>query len=311
MRAPVGGGGFPGAGQPVEASADSDRRLAEALIAGRQEAFEPFVGRFAPLILNFGRRLCGHRDDADEVLQETLLRTYQSVRDLREPAALKSWVYRVAANACLRLRRRGKHEPKRNISLDEVLPSRRGERRPPEIADWSDVPLERLLQGELKQRLEEAILALPKAYRIVLVLRDQEGFDTRETARILGISETLAKVRLHRARLAVRKALDGYLGRAPGLRGRATRRTATARAPHPPGRMTCRQMVEALSDHIDGGLDEALRRTIQEHGGDCPPCRAFVRTLERTVEAVRAQPRQPLPPALSARLAQAMRAACS
>jgi RNA polymerase sigma-70 factor (ECF subfamily) len=67
------------------------------------------------------------------------------------------------------------------------------------------------LQGELKKKLEDAILALPKDYRIVLVLRDQEGFSTRQTAEILGITQTLAKVRLHRARLAMRQALADYL----------------------------------------------------------------------------------------------------
>jgi RNA polymerase sigma-70 factor (ECF subfamily) len=190
---------------------DTDRALAEALIAGRPEAFEPFVGRFGPLILNFGRRMCGQRDDAEDVLQDTLLKAYLSLKDLREPAALKSWVYRVAANSCLRMRRHGRYEPEQEISLDDVLPAPGEGDGPPEIPDWSDVPLDRLLQGELKQKLEQAILDLPKDFRVVLVLRDQEGFSTLETAGILGITETLAKVRLHRARLAVRKAMEGYL----------------------------------------------------------------------------------------------------
>ena len=188
-----------------------DRALAEALIAERPEAFEPFVERFGPLILNFGRRMCGHRDDADEVVQETLLAAYLSLKELRDPAALKPWVYRVAANACLKMRRRGAHAPDKEISLDEVLPRAAPDGSPPQIADWSDIPLDRLLQGELRGKIEEAILNLPKDFRIVLVLRDQEGFSTRETADILGITETLAKVRLHRARLALRRALADYL----------------------------------------------------------------------------------------------------
>jgi RNA polymerase sigma-70 factor (ECF subfamily) len=296
-----------GSPQPGQAASDADRALAEALIAGRRDAFEPFVDRFAPLILNFGRRMCGQRDDADEVLQETLLKTFQSVKDLREPAALKSWVYRVAANACLKMRRRGKFEPRREISLDEVLPQPRGDGRPPEIPDWSEIPLDRLLQGELKEKIDEAILMLPKDFRIVLVLRDQEGLSTRETADILGITETLAKVRLHRARLALRKMLEGYVAQISG-------RPAAMRAepmPHPPGKMTCREMAEYLSDYIDGALDASMRRLIDEHGGECPPCRAFVRTLARTVEAVRAQPRQPLPSALRKTLAEALRKACA
>lgn len=194
-----------------ERPGEEDRALAEALIAGRPEAFEPFVDRFGPLILGFGRRMCGHRADAEEVLQETLMKAYQSLKNLRDPGALKTWVYRVAANACLKMRRQGKGGPKREISLEDVLPRAGEGGEPPQIADWSDIPLDRLLQGELKSKLDEAILALPKDYRIVLVLRDQEGLDTRETAEILGISETLAKVRLHRARLALRKRIGEYV----------------------------------------------------------------------------------------------------
>lgn len=190
---------------------EDDRALAEALIAGRPEAFEPFVERFGPMILGFGRRMCGHRADAEEVLQETLMKAYQSLKDLRDPGALRTWVYRVAANACLKMRRRGKSGSKREISLEEVLPRAGESGEPPQIADWSDIPLDRLLQGELKSKLDEAILSLPRDYRIVLVLRDQGGLDTRETADILGISENLAKVRLHRARLALRKLIGEYL----------------------------------------------------------------------------------------------------
>ena len=189
----------------------TDRDLAEALIAGRPEAFEPFVERFGPLIRAFGRRMCGHRDDADEVLQETLLKAYKSLRRLRDPAALRTWVFRVAANACLRMRRRGKDEPRQLLRLDELVPRGSGDGTPASIPDWSGLPLDRLLEKERSRLLERAIRTLPKDYRIVLLLRDQEGFDTRQTAGILRISETLAKVRLHRARLALRRELETRL----------------------------------------------------------------------------------------------------
>lgn len=73
------------------------------------------------------------------------------------------------------------------------------------------------------------------------------------------------------------------------------------------GEMTCKEMVEHLSDYLDGDLDAALKETIEAHGGECPPCRAFIRTLRRTVEAVRSLPREPLPPAARRALARALR----
>ena len=205
---------------------DADRSLASALIAGDPQAFEPFVERFGPLILNFGRRMCGQRDDAEEVLQETLLRAYRSLSRLKDPAALKSWVYRVAANSCMKMRRGGPPRPAVSLSLDTLLSSPGPDGAPADLSDWSGQPIDRLLRSELRGVIEKAILALPKPFRVVVVLRDQEGLSTREVARILGITESLAKVRLHRARLALRRSLDGYLAPA-GRPGRPPSRGPT------------------------------------------------------------------------------------
>ncbi len=73
--------------------------------------------------------------------------------------------------------------------------------------------------------------------------------------------------------------------------------------------MSCRQMAEQVSEYIDGELDSSIRKLIDQHGGQCPPCKAFIRTLARTVEAIRAQPRDPLPDSLARALAEALRKA--
>ena len=73
--------------------------------------------------------------------------------------------------------------------------------------------------------------------------------------------------------------------------------------------MNCREMAEYLSGYVDGELDESIRKVIDAHGGECPPCRAFVRTLRRTVELVRARPRDPLSPDLRQALCDALRKA--
>jgi RNA polymerase sigma-70 factor (ECF subfamily) len=80
-----------------------------------------------------------------------------------------------------------------------------------EIADWSALPEDQVLAGELNEQLRHAILAIPEIYRSVLLLRDVENLTTAETAAILGVSEEVVKTRLHRARLAVRKQLDAYM----------------------------------------------------------------------------------------------------
>ena len=78
------------------------------------------------------------------------------------------------------------------------------------MPDWAQIPLEKLLNEELVQTLHQAILSLPEPYRLVVVLRDMEGFSTEETAQIMNISGANVKVRLHRARLFLREKLKGY-----------------------------------------------------------------------------------------------------
>jgi RNA polymerase sigma-70 factor (ECF subfamily) len=79
-----------------------------------------------------------------------------------------------------------------------------------QVPDWAQIPLEKLLNEELVQTLHQAILSLPEPYRLVVVLRDMEGFSTEETAQIMNISGANVKVRLHRARLFLREKLKGY-----------------------------------------------------------------------------------------------------
>jgi RNA polymerase sigma-70 factor (ECF subfamily) len=161
-------------------------------------------------------RMCGEREDAREVVQETLMQAFRSLKRLKHPAALGSWLYRVAANACLMKRRKGKFEPDRELSLEELAPAP-GEGAPVEIPDLGELPDEALVRGELRERVRAAILELPAHYRVVLVLRDMEHLSTREAAQALDLPESTVKMRLHRARLMVKKQLEqGLAAAGPG-----------------------------------------------------------------------------------------------
>jgi RNA polymerase sigma-70 factor (ECF subfamily) len=178
-------------------------------------AFERFVARFGDDIFGFGLRMCGEREDARDVLQDTLLRAFTSLKDLRHPGAMRAWVYRVAANACLMKRRRGKFEPRQMLSLEELMP-RFTEGGLPEIPDASALPDEALRRSEIQRVLRRAVEALPPHYRVVLVMRDMQGLSTQEVVDALGLPETAVKMRLHRARLMVRRSLEEAAG--PGGR---------------------------------------------------------------------------------------------
>lgn len=191
---------------------EAEIALARELMNGSPGAFERFVEAFRTRLFQYSLLVCGQREDAEEVAQETLLKVFENFDQLREPERIRPWIFRIAKNACLMKRRKSAFAPARELSLEELMPpGDHGQERRFEIADWSALPEEKVLQSELRQVLEEAIGELPDMYKSVLLLRDIEELSTQETAQILDLSEDVVKTRLHRARLAVRRKLDEYL----------------------------------------------------------------------------------------------------
>jgi len=187
--------------------------LARRLMAGDAEAFDRFVEHFRAKVFQYSRLMCGHREDAEEVAQDTLLKVFESFDQLREPERVRQWVFRIAKNACLMKRRKSVFAPARELSLDEFIPATSGNGGEVriQIADWSSLPDAQVLQREMKGVLEAAIADLPETYRSVILLRDMEELSTAETAEILDVTADAVKTRLHRGRLALRQKLDEYL----------------------------------------------------------------------------------------------------
>ena len=155
--------------------------------------------------------MCGQREDAEEVAQDTLLKVFENFDQLQDPERVKAWVFRIAKNYCLMKRRKSVFAPEREYSLDELLPGAADAPRAMQVADTGELPEGQVLRAELGSRLEEALRGLPEIYRSVVLLRDVEGLSTAEAAGVLELSEDVVKQRLHRGRLALRKSLAGYL----------------------------------------------------------------------------------------------------
>lgn len=164
-------------------------------------------------IFHYTYLMCGHREDAEEVAQETLLKVFEKLDQLREPGRMKAWVFRIARNACYMKRRKSTFAPVQELSLDDFMPAfhQEGEERKLEIADWSSLPDDLAITSQLKRLLRDSVAQLPEIYRAVILLRDMEELSTQETAQVLDITEDTVKTRLHRARLAVRQSLDKQL----------------------------------------------------------------------------------------------------
>ncbi len=195
------------------AAVTTDSELARKLIEGADGAFENFVDVYYAKLFRYSYTMCSQREDAEEVAQDTLLRVFESLNQLREPDHLKSWVFRIAKNACLMKRRKSVFAPKTEISLDELKPKRVGDDGGMriEIADWSALPEDLALDAEMRRQLQRAVHELPDSYKSVFLLRDIEELSTGEAADVLGVTTDVVKTRLHRARLALRKSLDEYM----------------------------------------------------------------------------------------------------
>lgn len=168
---------------------------------GDRAAFEELVRRHADRLYSVVLRFCSDAGEAEDVVQDSFLRAWRGIGRFEGRSLFSTWLYRIGLNEAKRRAARRRPE-------DAV---RRLEDKPIERApDWSEAPEPRAEQGELRRVLERAVRALPREYRAPIVLRDVEGLSTREAAGVMELSEAAFKSRLHRARLAVRRALDEH-----------------------------------------------------------------------------------------------------
>lgn len=260
----------------------NEERWLEALKAGNYGAFEKLAAAYEGLIFNFALKMCGHVEDAKDVLQETLLAAFQSLRDFRGESKLSTWFFKVAMSACQKMRRKGKFQPDYELSLEQLLPqldyrlNGQGLARGPE---------ETALRRERKKYLDEAIRAIPLRYRLVLVLRDVQGFSTKEVSEILKLSVSVVKVRLHRARLFLRKKLREYLS--TGLPTVNNKKDAAL--------SDCRELIRLMSGYVDGDVDETLCDRINSHFEECGACVSLCQSLKETIALCRRRKRKSIP----------------
>jgi RNA polymerase sigma-70 factor (ECF subfamily) len=167
---------------------------------------ERLLMRAQEVAWRFSLAVCGHTDDAEDAMQEALIKTYRHTGQIRDPGAFRPWLYRTVRNACLVGRRKKVHEPRHLESLDAPVagsePPLRHEPRDP-----GNDPEQLAVRAQRHQELRQALRTLPGPQRAVVFLREMEGLSTREAAMVLGISEDNVKTRLHRARVALQTQL--------------------------------------------------------------------------------------------------------
>ena len=223
-------------------------------------------------------RVCNQREDAEDTMQEVLAKSLDVLPKFDNPKALAVWLYKVAKNRCLMSRRKSKFAPEKELSLDELMPDGR---ELAHLAKGGINPEAFAIHSQEAQWLRDAVQKLPPQYRMILVLRDMEGLADDEVAEITGLRAGTVRVRLHRARLFVRKEISQRL-EASAVRAAAVKTDAA-----PQRRPGCKAMFAELSDYLDEQLDDSMCTELEKHIDGCEACKAFLATLQGTIAALR------------------------
>lgn len=190
----------------LRGAADSDTALVARLRSGDDEAFELVVRTYSGRLLAVTRRILGNDEDARDAVQDALLSAFRSLDRFEGGSLLSTWLHRIAVNAALMKLRTRRRKPEE--SIETLLPVYRDDGHHQEVfSTWNEPVDVAMARAENRAVVRRCIEQLPDAYRTVLVLRDIEELDTEETARMLGVSGNAVKIRLHRARQALRTLL--------------------------------------------------------------------------------------------------------
>ena len=165
------------------------------------ETFSKIVEQYTDYAYNIAYRMLNNPADADDVVQDAFLSAYRARDRFRGDAQVTTWLYRIVVNAALqRIRKDKKPRAMAAGTVEDI-----------DVVDWSPGPESQTLNGELRDKLDEAIGELSEDLRTAVVLRDVEQLSTEEAAAIVGISVPAFKARLHRGRVALREQLNAYV----------------------------------------------------------------------------------------------------
>jgi RNA polymerase sigma-70 factor (ECF subfamily) len=248
-------------------------------------------------VFSFSMKVCGQRQDAEDTMQEVLLKSVPNLPKFDNPRALMVWLYKVAKSRCLMSRRKSKFAPKEALSLEELMPDRQELQKLSGNADGT--PETALLRRESAKRLREAVQKLPAEYRLILVLHDMEELSDSDVAEITGLRLGTIRVRLHRARLFVRKELakqDQHR-----MLPQTAKPSEKMNLSSQPGQRRCKEMFAELSSYLDDELDDSLCDELEKHMDGCEPCKAFLSSLEKSIQQCRTAPNEAPDPRVAAR----------
>jgi RNA polymerase sigma-70 factor (ECF subfamily) len=257
--------------------------LQEAIALLRQadeQSVQKAVQLLQSTVFSFSMKVCGHREDAEDTMQEVLLSSLPHLKKIEDARALSVWLYTAARNRCWRSRKRQSY--RKSVALDDLMPG--DAELAALLASSAQSPEMLAASHQDQQMVHHAVLRLPPSYRMVLVLHDMEELDTEQVARVLGIRPGTVRVRLHRARLLVRQEMDKLLRGDPEQTSPAAARPAPTARARP---LQCREIFGNLSEYLDGRMETKSCTQMQAHIETCPACIAFIQDLKAAIDRCR------------------------
>ncbi len=264
------------------ATSSEQATLLERARGGDDAALEALLRTVQPQLYRFSMKMCRHTEDAEDVLQDSMIALARSFRDFRGGSSLSTWLYTITRSFCIKKRRKSKFAPAQEESL-EGLPSGERERLESATPD-AHAQAE---AAEIWQGVQTGIRQLEPTYREVLVLRDVEGLSAKEVAAVVGISVAAVKSRLHRARAYLRDQL--------------------AKQPYSP-RPGCPDIRHVFSQHLEGELSADICSNMESHVQACPQCSAECTGLREALAACSTSPCE-VPTVIQEKVHRALRTA--
>ena len=273
-------------------------QVVQLIQRGDPAALEQALALLQETVFSFSMKVCGQKQDAEDTMQEVLLKSISNLPKFDNSRALTVWLYKVAKTRCLMSRRHSKFAPKDALSLEELMPDRR--ELESLLLDHASTPEGSFTRRENAKHLRGALQKLPPDYRLIVVLHDMEELSDKDIAEITGLRAGTIRVRLHRARLFLRKELAKRDPARPQKMQSQEHEhmDAVART----RQRSCKQMFAQISDYLDEQLDDSLCAELEKHMDGCEPCQAFLKSLEQSIEQCRTAPKQPLDPVRAAKL---------
>lgn len=189
-----------------------EHELIGRMQAGDSTAVTDLASTYGPRIHQLAFRYLKNWEDAEEVTQDVLMKVHRKIDAFRGDAALSSWIYRITFNTAMSRLRNGRFTRPHEVPRQEPASADGVDRPIHDQADWSSLADDRVLRGEMRNRLIRALTRLPEVYRVPVILRDIQGLSTEEASAVLRVKPQTLKSRLHRGRLILREHLGDFAG---------------------------------------------------------------------------------------------------